>query len=346
MERKTVQVVDHLPVPRLRIGYLLVRVVCVALNPCDAKVVFQEDLAGMNFGTDYSGIVAETGYGYSKDWQKGDRIFGVIMGANPLQPTDGAFAEYAVVKADVQYRMPHYMTFETAASLGVGLGTAALGICHKLNLKINLDDEDDTKDQGNKHVFIYGGSTATGTISIQLLRQAGYIPITTCSPKNFDLVKSYGAEAAFDYQDPRCGQKILSFTRSKFTCAFDTISDRQSARLCADVLSNDPSSAYCSTLPVSEPFQKKAIVPKRLLLWSGLGEPINFMGYTLPVVFEDFAYLKEWTFLAEALLEERELTSHPVRFMHNGWEGIWKGLERIQNSQVSGEKLVYTLSNP
>ena len=169
-ETKTVQVIDHLSVPELRAGYLLVRVICVALNPCDAKNVFDADAAEMAFGTDYSGIVEKTGQGYSKKWREGDKIFGVIMGANPLQPTDGAFAEYAVVKADVQYRMPDYMTFEAAATLGVGLGTAALGICHKLNLQIDIDDEDVATTSQNQHVFIYGGSTATGIISMQLVR--------------------------------------------------------------------------------------------------------------------------------------------------------------------------------
>lgn len=170
VETKNIQVIEDLPIPNLRPGYLLVRVVCAALNPCDAKNVFCENSAGVHFGTDYSGIVEKTGHGYSKEWRKGDRIFGVIMGANPLQPTDGAFAEYAVVKADVQYRMPDYMTFEVAASLGVGLGTSALGICYKLNLKIEPDSEDDTKMGEGRHVLIYGGSTATGTISTQLVR--------------------------------------------------------------------------------------------------------------------------------------------------------------------------------
>ena len=39
---------------------------------------------------------------------------------------------------------------------------------------------------------------------------ANMIPIATCSPKNSDQVKAYGAEATFDYLEPNCATKIVS----------------------------------------------------------------------------------------------------------------------------------------
>lgn len=157
-------------IPELRDGSLLVRVVCVALNPLDAKNIYDAGPAETLLGTDYSGVVEKTGHGYTKEWKVGDRIFGFIMGANAGHPTDGAFAEYALVKADVQYRMPDHMSFEQAASLGVGLSTAAMGICHKLHMPIDLDEDSEDRDGDAHNVFIHGGSTATGTMSIQLAR--------------------------------------------------------------------------------------------------------------------------------------------------------------------------------
>ncbi len=32
--------------------------------------------------------------------------------------------------------------------------------------------------------------------------------VTTCSPRNFDFVKSLGASEAFDYNDPECADKV------------------------------------------------------------------------------------------------------------------------------------------
>lgn len=167
---KGVTAVTDEDIPELRHGSLLVRVVCVALNPLDAKNIYDAGPTETLLGTDYSGIVEKTGQGYTKDWQVGDRIFGFVMGANAAHPTDGAFAEYVLVKADVQYRMPDHMSFEQAASLGVGLSTAAMGICHKLHIPINLEQDPGDHEGAGQTVFIHGGSTATGTMSIQLAR--------------------------------------------------------------------------------------------------------------------------------------------------------------------------------
>ncbi len=50
--------------------------------------------------------------------------------------------------------------------------------------------------------MIQGGSTSVGLFAIQLARIVSYRVIATCSPHNFDLVKSYGAHHVFDYHDP------------------------------------------------------------------------------------------------------------------------------------------------
>jgi NADPH:quinone reductase-like Zn-dependent oxidoreductase len=46
-------------------------------------------------------------------------------------------------------------------------------------------------------ILIYGGSTATGSLAIQYAKLSGLTVVTTCSPKNFDYVKSLGAGVFF-----------------------------------------------------------------------------------------------------------------------------------------------------
>jgi NADPH:quinone reductase-like Zn-dependent oxidoreductase len=46
--------------------------------------------------------------------------------------------------------------------------------------------------------LVYGGSTAVGLFAVQLAKLAGYKVVATASPKNFDLVKSYGADEVVD----------------------------------------------------------------------------------------------------------------------------------------------------
>ena len=66
------------------------------------------------------------------------------------------------------------MTYEEAAALGVGISTAALALYQMLKLRIPSFPSP-TPPSGSRegpYVLVSGGTTATGTIVIQLLRVA------------------------------------------------------------------------------------------------------------------------------------------------------------------------------
>lgn len=134
-----------------------------------------------------------------------------IQTGNDANPENGAFARYIAVKSDLQMHVPDDISFEAAATVGVGIGSAGYGLYHVLNMRWPGADSN-----GNgEAVLIYGGSTATGAIAIQLAKlwvyenlnaalsanayRSGYNVVTTCSPHNFDYVKSLGADTVFDY---------------------------------------------------------------------------------------------------------------------------------------------------
>ena len=151
-------------IPSMRDDYILVAVVAIALNPTDWKHIAGGIGAhgGMS-GCDYAGTVEQIGSAVTKPWKKGDRVFGCAHGANRSNPEDGVFAEYAVVKGDLQMKIPDAMTFEEATSLGLGAATCGQGLYQKA-LKLNLPSEPAGK---SSYVLVFGGSTATGTLSIQ-----------------------------------------------------------------------------------------------------------------------------------------------------------------------------------
>jgi NADPH:quinone reductase-like Zn-dependent oxidoreductase len=70
-------------------------------------------------GADYAGVVVEVGPGVQRDFKPGDRVCGATRNGDPRQPENGVFAEYVVVKADIQLKIPASMGFDQAASLGV-----------------------------------------------------------------------------------------------------------------------------------------------------------------------------------------------------------------------------------
>lgn len=176
------------------------------------------------------------------------------------------------------------------------------------------------------------------------MSSAGWVPYTTCSPSNFDLVLSFGAEAAFDYRDPHCAAKVSGAAGSRFARAFDTISSKESAQMCADVLKEGSNVAYTSTLPLADRFPSRKVIPKLLLLWSALGEAVHFMGHFMPAVPEDFSFLRDFTETAEVLLQDGDIRPHPIRVMEGGLEGIAAGLQELYDGRVSGAKLVYTIA--
>lgn len=159
-------VTDH-PLPKLRPGYLLVKVKAVAANPSDWKHMQYWNVKGCLLGIDYAGVVVQTGEGYSRPWSVGDRLCGFAHGANELELEDGAFAETIVVKADIQIHLPSHYSFEEGAAIGAGALTCGQGLFQQMNLELPSTGQPPTRDE---IVLVYGGSTASGSLGIQLLK--------------------------------------------------------------------------------------------------------------------------------------------------------------------------------
>lgn len=145
---------------------VLVRVVCVALNPVDAKSADLSPSEGATLGCDFAGEVVAVGDAVGQNLIIGDRVFGCVFGNNPLELQNGAFAEYVVAPGDLVFRIPPDMSFATAATLAVGLSTVGLGLYHTLKLPLPGQP---TKESAT--VLVYGGGTATGSLAIQMLRR-------------------------------------------------------------------------------------------------------------------------------------------------------------------------------
>jgi NADPH:quinone reductase-like Zn-dependent oxidoreductase len=116
--------VKTVPLPELPDDYILVRTTAVALNPTDWKhVEVGVNVVGTRVGCDYAGIVEQVGPKVNKPFKKGDRICGIVHGANSLRPDGGGFADYIIAKGDLQIKTPDNLSDEGAATLGVAIST-------------------------------------------------------------------------------------------------------------------------------------------------------------------------------------------------------------------------------
>lgn len=165
----------------------------------------------------------------------GDRICGSADGMEPLRPQSGAFAEYVSMDGGMALKMPADMSMEVGAGMGLRIATSAMALFHSLGLPIELMTTPATP-ATSFDVLVYGAATATGTLACQLLKHCGLRVIATCSPRNFDLVKSYGADVCFDYNSPTCGPDIRAFTHDALDYALDCITVDSSLKICYQAL--------------------------------------------------------------------------------------------------------------
>ena len=82
--------------------------------------------------------------------------------ANVGNHESGAFAEHITTKGDLQLKIPDHLSFEEAATLGVGVITVGQGLYQSLGLPLPNKPSENALP-----VLIYGASTATGTLAVQ-----------------------------------------------------------------------------------------------------------------------------------------------------------------------------------
>lgn len=87
---------------------------------------------------------------------------------NEIEPEDGAFAEYIMIKGDIAMHIPPNLSFEEASTLSCGIATVALALYRYFELPL-LHFPVEKKSDG-RYILIYGGSTATGSLAIQFAK--------------------------------------------------------------------------------------------------------------------------------------------------------------------------------
>jgi NADPH:quinone reductase-like Zn-dependent oxidoreductase len=260
---------------------------------------------------------------------------------NPADPTIGAFAEQTAAVEWIVIKMPPNFSFEEGATLGISFLTTGLGLFHSLDLPAN-PLEPAAKPLP---VLVFGGSSSTGTAAIQLLKAAGLEPIATCSPHNFELAKSYGASAVFDYKASDCIEKIKKHTKNNLRYVLDCISTTNSMQFCYQAIGR-AGGKYTALEPYSEAVAKtrKVIKADWIMGPSLLGQEV---GWPEPHYrAEDPKMAKfgaSWTATLNKMLERGQIRPHPIVIREGGLEKIMEGLEDLRSKKISGKKLVYPL---
>ncbi|KAI9926949.1 hypothetical protein ASPWEDRAFT_294261 [Aspergillus wentii DTO 134E9] len=328
----------QVPLPAVPDDYLLVKTKAVALNPTDWRHIDFVPCNGATVGCDYAGIVEAVGPQVTKPFKKGDRVAGFVHGSNAARPDGGAFAEYVIAKGDLQILIPPYMSFDAAATLGVGLTTVGQNLYQSMELPLPGSPDEDASDTS---ILIYGGATATGTLAIQLAKLSGLRVVTTCSEHNRNLMFELGADAVFDYHDPQVGEQIREDTDDALEFVLDTISTHQSAGICSAAISSAGGS-YHALLEVRCP--RDDVDSHVSMAYDVVGEPYRMGTNQASPDPSNLEFGKKWAGLAQKLLEARRLVPHPYQVKPGGLAGALAGLQMLRDGKVRASKLVYTVN--
>lgn len=188
--------IEEIPKPVPREGDVVVRVVASTLCTADWRLRrpspapvgwlmngFSRPKRINVLGMELAGTVDSVGPGV-EGFRSGDRVFGASW-------RFGAHAEYACVPARSLARIPDRVSFQDAAAIPYGGGTALYFLRR-------------AKIRPGRNVLIRGAAGSVGSAAVQLARHFGAHVTGVCSAANVELVRSIGAHGVIDYTSEDC----------------------------------------------------------------------------------------------------------------------------------------------
>ncbi|EJD07075.1 GroES-like protein [Fomitiporia mediterranea MF3/22] len=316
-------------IPKPGPGELLVKIHATALNPVDWKIqaynYFITEYPAI-LGTDSAGTVEAVGEGV-QNFAKGDRVVHQGYFTNDK----ATFQQYTIVPAEITAKLPPDISFDEAASVPLGLATAAVGLYGDRptgvqKYKPAWEDGGEGLYRG-KPIVVFGGSTSVGQYVIQLARLSGFSPIiTTASLHNADHLKSIGATHIIDRKAdvPAKAKEILSSTPIELI--YDAVSEEDTQNQAWDLLSPGGTLVIILTSKVDKgKYKDKTLIDT---VFGNVHAPAaRQLGISL--------YSK-----LIRLLEDGTIKPNRVEVLPNGLAGIVDGLEQMKANKVSGKKLI------
>ncbi|KAL2036394.1 hypothetical protein N7G274_010892 [Stereocaulon virgatum] len=311
---------------------ILIKSRAVAINPVDwaMQAMGQDLFPWLKFpctlGNDVAGEVISVGSNVTRV-KVGDRVLGFAERA--------AFQEHAILAGNLFSPISNNMSFEEASVIPLCLSTSACALFQKDHLALPHPSVK-PKPLG-KTLLVWSGASSVGCNAIQLGVAAGCDVITTCSPKNYELVKKLGASQTFDYSSDTVVSDILAYLEDKTIAGAVGVSNLNAWRaghgviadnMLLEIVSKAKGNKFVAT---AQPY--KGQVPEgvecKFILGSALAT--NEVG---AVIYADY--------LPKALAEGKFIAAPEPLVVGKGLESIQKAFE-VQMKGVSAKKVVVSL---
>lgn len=313
-------------IPSPEKGEVLIKNVVVSSNPKDWKLpIWLPPYEGIE-GNDVAGYVEAVGKEVTA-FQKGDKVaaFSKMMTHDKY----GAYAEYTISPVNTVFHLGPKTSFEDASTLPLAYMTAAIGLFKRLELPLP-----DSAPHEQIPLLIYGGSTTVGAFAIQLAKFAG-LYVVAIAGKSKDLALAYGADEVIDYRgksQDQLSEEIAKAVGGKIRYAYDVVSEGGTLETIANAFETNGGKITYTLNYTEEQLAKlpSNITTSRTMVGTAHAEDADFA--------QDY-YEKAGKWLEEGKLKPMKVTVVP-----GGLGGVAEGLRRLQENEVSGEKLVYRIA--
>lgn len=209
----------EVPTPTPQDHEVLIQIEYAAVNPVDWKI--REGMLRSRLphkfplipGWDASGTIKAIGRNV-RNFHVGDQIFAYCR--KPVVK-DGTYAEFITFDAAHIALKPKNISFAEAASIPLAALAAWQALFDFAHLK------------PKQSVLIHAGAGGVGSFAIQFAKNAKADVWTTCSPKNFDYVKSLGADHCIDYTKGSFTEGLKKQNPQGFDLIFDMVGGKNLA---------------------------------------------------------------------------------------------------------------------
>ncbi|KAF9895177.1 hypothetical protein FE257_000079 [Aspergillus nanangensis] len=333
--------IHPIPIPNPTSNEILIRTHAIAINPIDAAFqtipnIFPWLAYPLTPGLDVAGEVTAVGSSVSR-FKPGDRVLGMAAGSCRPPPdynlAETGFQQYTILKAGLAAHIPDAVPYVQAAVLPLAVSTVASGLFQGdlLGLELPRVHPHPDGDSRKQVLLVWGGSSSLGCNAIQLAVAAGYDVVTTCSPRNFELVKGLGARWVVDYNSSTAVEVLVAAFEGRDGVGALAIMPG-SVDLCAQVVGRVSGRKFVTSAIPLQPGQEKIGDVEVKFVLGGTLEG-NEVG---PAIFEDY--------LPRALAEGKYVCAPEAKVVGKGLESCQKALDMMKEG-VSATKLVVDLSD-
>jgi NADPH:quinone reductase len=224
----------EIDIPKLKDGYMLVRMRAAALNAFDYKIITGavKTRWPIDFpyvpGMDGAGEVVDVGAGVTK-FRKGDAVLAHVP--------SGAFAEYALISVD---ESPQAVTANAsefgmvaikpdALDFGAAAAIPESGLTAKTMVRAG-----DLK--AGQTVLVIGATGGVGLFAMQLAKAEGARVIATSGPEDEEYLRNLGADDIIDYSQGDTIAQVAERYPAGIDAVFDLINMGENLLRDADVL--------------------------------------------------------------------------------------------------------------